>query len=82
MSIPPEWQRLVQSGEVRLVDPPKPQPEHPYDTPEYAAFVESMVKHCRCEPFSARPCDGVLAGGLCDGMDWRERDRGYEPDED
>lgn len=36
----------------------------PRDTPEYQAFVESMVKYCRCE--FDRPCEGVLCGGLCD----------------
>lgn len=40
---------------------------------EYQRFVESMVEHCRCE--FDRPCDGVLAGGLCD-------DRKHEPEEE
>lgn len=39
----------------------------PYSTPEYQAFVASMVPHCHCRE-SLRPCDGVLAGGICDGM--------------
>lgn len=30
---------------------------------EYDKFVESMVPHCQCEN---PPCDGVLAGGICD----------------
>ena len=73
--IPPEvkakWTQLIQSGAVHLIDPPKlPEVEDPYDTDDYAAFVETMAKHCHCEPPSARPCDGVLAGGLCDEMDW------------
>ncbi len=38
--------------------------QNPYDTPEYQAFVESMVKHCHCE--YDQPCEGVLSGGLCD----------------
>lgn len=50
----------------------------PYDTDDYTKFVEAMAKLCRCEPSSCRPCDGVLAGGLCDRMDWRERDRDDE----
>jgi hypothetical protein len=45
----------------------------PYQSVEYARFVESMVPHCHCEPLSSRPCDGVLAGGVCDGMNWTER---------
>ena len=35
----------------------------PYDTPEYAAFIEEMAKHCRC---THTVCDGVLSGGVCD----------------
>lgn len=47
-------------------------------TPEaesYAKFVESMVPFCHCAE-RHRPCDGVLAGGLCDNMqdDAREYD--------
>lgn len=38
--------------------------ENPYDTPEYQSFVASMVKHCRCE--YDQPCEGVLAGGICE----------------
>lgn len=51
----------------------------PYDTPEYAAFVEEMAKHCHCEPLDRRPCDGVLAGGLCDGA---KEDLDDDPDEE
>ena len=32
--------------------------------PEYLRFVEGQRKHCRCSRNS--PCDGVLAGGMCD----------------
>lgn len=34
---------------------------------KYAAFVESMIPHCHCAD-QYKPCDGVLAGGLCDNM--------------
>lgn len=34
---------------------------------EYQKFVESMVPYCHCSTHN-RPCDGVLAGGLCDGI--------------
>jgi len=34
---------------------------------EYQKFVESMVPYCHCSA-QHRPCDGVLAGGLCDGI--------------
>lgn len=49
------------------VNPDKPD-AHAFDpdSPEYQAFVESMVPHCRCA--NNRPCDGVLAGGLCDDI--------------
>lgn len=38
----------------------------PYESEEYQKFVEDMVQFCECESMYARPCDGVLAGGLCD----------------
>lgn len=46
----------------------------PLNSPEYHAFVESMISHCHCEHPYPRPCDGVLAGGLCDGMKPNPRD--------
>lgn len=52
----------------------KPEGEDPYTSADYQRFVESMLPHCHCE--IDRPCDGVLAGGLCDGRrDEREDDR-------
>lgn len=46
---------------------PTPQPEPPDFTQseDYQKFVESMVPRCRCRS-ADRPCDGVLAGGICD----------------
>lgn len=41
-------------------------PTDPYDTDEYQAFVDSMVPYCHCA--RNRPCDGVLAGGICDDV--------------
>ena len=41
-------------------------PIDPYDTPEYHAWVESMAKSCHCA--HNKPCDGVLAGGMCDNI--------------
>lgn len=38
--------------------------ECPYETEEYQKFVESMVPYCHC--VTNRPCEGVLAGGMCD----------------
>jgi len=29
--------------------------------------VEALIKHCRCAPCcQTHPCDGVMAGGMCD----------------
>ncbi len=43
----------------------------------YQRFLEGMAKHCRCGGIYC-PCDGVLAGGLCDerqpNPDWHESD--------
>ncbi len=54
--------------------------ENQFDDPDYQRFVEEMAKDCRCTPLELRPCDGVLAGGVCDGVH-REQDRGPEDDE-
>lgn len=53
--------------------------------------IEEMMKHCRCCPCCRNPpCDGVMAGGLCDEFgceddeyrDDREEDHlGIEDDE-
>lgn len=42
--------------------------DDPYDpdNPDYQKFLESCNAYCRC---LYGPCDGVLAGGLCDGLD-------------
>lgn len=64
---------------------PAPQKdEDPFASEEYQKFVESMVPLCHCRSEQNRPCDGVLAGGLCDGIgtdgiflerdEWREDD--------
>lgn len=69
-NIPKAWIQAVQSGAVKLVDPTKEKYENPFDTPEYQAFVEEMAKTCKCCP-EFRPCDGCLAGGLCDQTECR-----------
>ncbi len=46
---------------------------------EYEKFVESMVQHCRCTG-QPRPCDGVLAGGLCDNIQDDDCGDGHEPE--
>jgi hypothetical protein len=53
---------------------------NPYETEEYQKFVESMAAHCHCEPLSLRPCEGVLAGGLCD--DAKESPRSEEQEDE
>lgn len=61
---------------ARMTVPPDVDPD-PYQTMEYQRFVESMVPHCRCRSQDC-PCDGVLAGGLCDDIqdesDWLQDD--------
>lgn len=42
--------------------------QDPYESAEYQRFVEESAKDCHCRHPYACPCDGVLAGGLCDGM--------------
>lgn len=37
------------------------------DDPEYQRFVAEQAKHCHCRPGNC-PCDGVLAGGMCDDI--------------
>ena len=55
----------------------------PYESEQYAKFVESMASSCRCTPDFHRPCDGVLAGGLCDNIHWEDESHyDYEDDEE
>lgn len=42
--------------------------DDPTDDPEYHKWVAEQTKYCRCEAPWPCPCDGVLAGGICDGM--------------
>ena len=53
-----------------------------YDTPEYHVFVEEMAKYCCCRPPWPCPCDGLLAGGLCDGFRDEHEDLDREDRED
>lgn len=46
--------------------------EDPFESAEYAKFVESMLPHCHCA--KNQPCDGVLAGGVCDDIQDDQRD--------
>ena len=50
------------------------------DDEHYEKFVQSMVPHCRCAE-RHRPCDGVLACGICDDMQDDESNRWEEDDE-
>ena len=47
---------------------------------EYERFISEMVKHCCCRAENC-PCDGVLAGGMCD-MDIEEEEQPDENDEE
>ena len=39
-----------------------------HDDPSYQDLVDELAKICKCTPKSARPCEGLLAGGLCDDV--------------
>jgi hypothetical protein len=59
----------------------------PYKSPAYAFFVNSMAKYCHCEGCGnctvSRPCDAVLAGGVCDQVTCDcDESRGPFDDED
>lgn len=51
-----------------VVSPPVE--EDPFDSPEYQEFVNDLASECKCgcAECGNSPCDGLLAGGLCDGM--------------
>jgi hypothetical protein len=50
----------------------------------YDQFVLFVMKDCRCCPECQNmPCDGVLAGGLCDRRCWcSDRTDSDDPSED
>lgn len=50
--------------------------------PSYQKFIEDAAKQCKCIPVSMRPCDGLLAGGLCDELNMSERDEDREDAEE
>lgn len=60
--------------------------ESPFDDPAHQKLVQEMATQCKCTPHSSRPCDGLLAGGMCDdlhldeGPAWLE-DREFNGDE-
>ena len=54
--------------------------EDPYESEEYQKFIESMVPLCHCSPRN-KPCDGVLAGGVCDGIN-DDSDQAYQCSKD
>ncbi len=35
-----------------------------FNDPDYLTFLEAMALQCQCE--GEKPCDGMLAGGICD----------------
>ena len=41
--------------------------------PSYQALIDELAKVCTCTPSGNRPCDGLLAGGLCDDLHPDER---------
>ena len=45
------------------------------DDLSYEEFIEECCEHCNCDN---KPCDSVLAGGLCDTVEGMEA---YNPDD-
>lgn len=44
-------------------------------------LYEDLAHKCTCTPLSARPCDGLLAGGTCDELHL-DRDSDLDDEED
>lgn len=63
-------------GDAARMNQAQPADVDPYQSEEYQKFVASMVQYCHCGE-RHRPCDGVLAGGICDGIK-DDRDDEYE----
>ena len=42
-------------------------------------LYEELASQCTCTPLSNRPCEGLLAGGLCDNL---QMGRGSELDDE
>jgi len=61
--------------------------DNQHDDPSYQKLVAELAEKCTCTPTSDRPCDGLLAGGLCDDLhmdgksDDLDDDEDMEPDE-
>lgn len=55
--------------------------EDPYESEEYQGYVAGCVPLCHCDE-RYKPCDGILAGGICDGLRVEEDDfRDYDYDD-
>jgi hypothetical protein len=39
-----------------------------HNDPGYQQLVQELALQCKCTPLESRPCDGLLAGGLCDNL--------------
>lgn len=55
--------------------------DDPYNDVAYQEFVESMVPHCHCDE-RFRPCDGILAGGVCDQIKDERDEPPYDSDDE
>lgn len=49
------------------------------DDPEYQAWINSCCEKCTCDH---KPCDGIMAGGLCDEINRHDHDDFAEDEED
>lgn len=52
----------------------------PYQSEDYQRHVAECEKHCECATQHC-PCDGVLAGGICDGRVEEDVDELWDEDE-
>jgi len=62
-----------------FIQMPAKQSEDFTDDPEYQVFVEKMAEKCQCH--DVRPCDGLLAGGMCDNIQpdrWEPADEEHD----
>lgn len=55
---------------------------HSEGSEDYQRFLDSMIRYCHCSPKFGGPCDGVLAGGLCDNLGNGPDEDAFDDDED
>lgn len=56
--------RMAFQGQRRLASEAEPDEPESEECEGFAQWVKELAKQCTCD--GDRPCDGLLAGGLCD----------------